>query len=167
MVRLDLDNSQYLLDRLRALEDDRIQIVPFMPVPYDWGRRRRTRPTVDRVGVSNGPGELPGLSVQRTIAVEAMQAQLIGTMEIDASTNCLMFRAGGTLLEVAWPWGWTVEIRSGEVALVDERGETVCWVGEEISIGGGFMDAGTADIVSCAGRGRVFIASGAVQVEEV
>jgi hypothetical protein len=119
-----------------------------------------------RVGVATEPVELPGLSVQRLIAVEAMQAQLIGTVEIEDSTNCLMFRFVGTLVEVAWPWGWSVEIRSGEIALIDEGGETVCWVGEEISVGGGFLDAADADIVSCAGHERVFIASGAVQVEE-
>ncbi|WP_328321096.1 hypothetical protein OHA70_23515 [Kribbella sp. NBC_00382] len=166
MVRLDSDNSQYLLDRLRALEDDRIQIVPFTPTPYDWGRRRRTRPAADPA-LATGSVVVPGLSVQRLIAIEAMQAQLIGALEVDASTNCLMFRAGSMLLEVAWPWGWRAELRSGEIALVDERGETVCWVGEEISIGGGFVDAATADIVSCAGHSRVFIASGAVRVDEV
>jgi hypothetical protein len=166
LVRLDTDNSQYWLDRLRGLEDDRILIVPFTPTPYDWGRPKRSRPVGDRLGAATGPVELPGLSVQRLIATEAMQAQLTGALEVDGSTNCLLFRAGSTLVEVAWPWGWSVEIRSGEVALVDERGETVCWVGEEISIGGGSVDAAPADIVSCAGHERVFIASGAVQVDE-
>jgi hypothetical protein len=167
MVRLDTDKSQYLLDRLRALKDDRILIVPFTPTPYDWGRPKRTRPAADRVvGLETAPGELPRLSVQRLIATEAMQAQLIGTLEIDSSTNCLMFRDGPTVVEVAWPWGWTVDIRSGEIALIDERGETVCWLGEEISIGGGTVDAASADIVSYAGHQRVFLASGAIQVDE-
>jgi hypothetical protein len=166
LVRLDLDNSQHMLDRLRGLEDDRILIVPFTPTPYDWGRPKRSRLVGDRAGVATAPAELPGLSVQRLIALEAMQAQLIGALEVDGSTNCLLFRHGSTLVEVAWPCGWSVEIRSGEIALVDERGETVCWVGEEISIGGGFMDAAAADIVSCAGHERVFIASGSVRIEE-
>lgn len=166
LVALGRDDTQVLLDRLRGLEDDRIQIVPFTPTPYDWRRRTRTRPMADRVGMAAGPVELPGLSVKRAIAFEAMQAQLIGTVEVDGSTNCLMFRYGATLVEVAWPWGWSVEIRLGEIALVDERGETVCWVGEEISIGGGFLDAADAEIVSCAGQERVFVASGAVEVDE-
>jgi hypothetical protein len=166
LVRLDTDKSQYWLDRLRGLEDDRILIVPFTPTPHDWGRRPRTRPMDRRVAASTAPLELPGLSVQRLISLFAMQARFTGTVEIDGPTSCLMLRHGGRLVEVAWPWGWTVEIRSDEVALVDERGETVCWVGEEISIGGGFLDTDPADILSCAGHAQVFIASGSVEVEE-
>ncbi|MDX6282463.1 MAG: hypothetical protein QOH03_3534 [Kribbellaceae bacterium] len=167
LVPLDRDHAQVWLDRLRGLEDDRILIVAFTPTPYVWERPKRTRPVGDRGGAATAPVELPGLSVQRLIALRAMQARLTGTVEIDGTTNCLMLRHGDRLVEVAWPWGWSVEIRSGEVALVDERGETVCWVGEEISIGGGYMDAAAADVVSCAGRAGVFIASGAVRVEEV
>ncbi|MEV6415561.1 hypothetical protein [Kribbella sp. NPDC051718] len=165
LVRLDTDKSQYWLDRLQALEDDRILIVPFMPKPHDWGRAKRSRPMADRVRTAVVPAELPGLSVQRLVAVEAMQARLSGTVEIDSSTNCLMLRAGDRLVEVAWPWGWTVEVRLGEVALVDERGETVCWVGEQIAIGGGSVDAGPADVDRCAGHPQVFMASGSVEIE--
>ncbi|GAB2679859.1 hypothetical protein GCM10009743_65150 [Kribbella swartbergensis] len=35
---------------------------------------------------------MPGLTVQRDAPTVALQAQLIGTLEIDTSTNCLVVR---------------------------------------------------------------------------
>jgi hypothetical protein len=61
---------------------------------------------------------VPGLTVQRRALDFGMQARLVGTLEIDPSTNCLVVRmgntlAGDTLVDVAWPLGWGVAIRAG------------------------------------------------------
>jgi hypothetical protein len=99
-----------------------------------------------------------------------MQAQLIGTLEIDTSTNCLVVRiavgtAAGTGdslvdVDVAWPPGWSVAIRGGEIALIDAAGQTAGRLGDEVWVGGGSVDATRANVVSCTGSKKVFEASG-------
>lgn len=104
--------------------------------------------------------QLPGLTVQRYDPGFAMQAQLIGTLEIEPSTNCLVVRKGNTLVDVAWPLGWSVAIRDGAIALIDASGQTASRLGDEVRVGGGSVDADRADVVSCTGRKLVFLASG-------
>lgn len=109
--------------------------------------------------------DLPGLTVQRIAPTVSMQAQLIGTLDIDAATNCLVFRmpvdrGDIRLVDIAWPPGWSVTVRDGELALLDATGATACHLGEEVSIGGGFVDVDRADAVPCTGQERIFVASG-------
>jgi hypothetical protein len=110
--------------------------------------------------------DLPGLTVQRTDPMVAMQAQLIGTLDIDASTNCLVLgklvNIGDIpLVDVAWPAGWSVALRDGIPALLDATGATAGHVGDEVSVGGGFVDVARADVTAaCTGRTHVFVASG-------
>jgi len=108
---------------------------------------------------------LPGLTVQREAATVALHAALSGTLEIDASTNCLVVRTrmgtgAGTGrfvdIDVAWPPGWSVALRDGTPALIDETGQLACRPGDEIAVGGGFEDTSRIGVVSCTGRGRVF-----------
>ena len=103
---------------------------------------------------------LPGLTVQRRDPLFAMQSRLTGTLQINFSTNCLVVRTGATSIDVAWPPGWTVAIRDGDVVLVDADGHTAGRVGDEVAVGGGSIDAATADVVPCTGRTEVFVASG-------
>jgi hypothetical protein len=109
---------------------------------------------------------VPGWTVQREAPVESLMAQLIGTLEIDTSTNCLVVRiAVGTGdrfvdVDVAWPPGWSVAIRDGEIVLIDAAGQTVRRLGDEVWVGGGFVDANQANVVSCTGGRQVFVASG-------
>jgi hypothetical protein len=109
---------------------------------------------------------VPGLTAQREDPVESLMAQLIGTLEIDTSTNCLVVRiAVGTRdrlvdVDVAWPPGWSVAIRDGEIVLIDSAGQTVRRLGDEVWVGGGFIDAARADVVSGTGARHVFVASG-------
>jgi hypothetical protein len=109
---------------------------------------------------------VPGMTAQREDPVESLMAQLIGTLEIDTSTNCLVVRiAVGTRdrlidVDVAWPPGWSVAVRGGEVVLIDAAGQTIRRLGDEVWVGGGFVDADQANVVSCTGRRQVFVASG-------
>jgi hypothetical protein len=113
---------------------------------------------------------VPGLTVQRQTAPEALLAQLIGTLEIDSATNCLVVRiavgtAAGTGdglvdIDVAWPPGWSLAIRDGEIALIDAAGQTAGRLGDEVWVGGGSVDAARANVVSCTGATDVFLASG-------
>ncbi|GAA1148221.1 hypothetical protein GCM10009630_53470 [Kribbella jejuensis] len=113
----------------------------------------------------NRDAALPGLTVQREVATVALQAQLTGTLGIDASTNCIVVRSlistsPGTDslvdIDVAWPPGWSVGLRGGAPALIDETGQVACRPGDEIALGGGFKDTSRMGVVSCTGQGRVF-----------
>lgn len=109
--------------------------------------------------------DLPGLTVQRVAPTEQMQARLMGTIEIDTATNCLVVRIavgyGDTLLvDVAWPPGWSVASRNGKPSLLDATGATAAHLGDEVDVGGGSVDVARADAVPCTGRDSVFIASG-------
>jgi hypothetical protein len=108
---------------------------------------------------------VPGLTVQRRALDFFMQAQLMGTLEIDPSTNCLVVRTrntlvGDVLVDVAWPLGWSVAIRDGEIALIDADGQTTCRLGDEVWAEGGSIDADQANVISCTGSEQVFVASG-------
>jgi hypothetical protein len=88
-------------------------------------------------GGADRAGDLivPGLTVQRRALDFAMQAQQIGTLEVDPSTNCLVVRTRNTLVgdmvvDVAWPLGWSVAIRDGEIALIDAAGQTARRLGD-------------------------------------
>lgn len=111
---------------------------------------------------------LPGLTVQLKVPTVWMQAALPGTLQIDASTNCLVVRSPisfapgvDTLvdIDVAWPPGWSVALRDGTLALIDANGQVAGRPGDEVVVGGGFKDTSRMGIVSCTGKGRVFEAS--------
>ncbi|HWD83785.1 MAG TPA: hypothetical protein VG497_33020 [Kribbella sp.] len=113
----------------------------------------------------NRDAALPGLTVQLKVPTVAMQAALPGTLEIDASTNCLVVRTRmgtgvGTGrfvdIDVAWPPGWSVALRDGTPALIDANGQVACRLGDEITVGGGSKDISRMGILSCTGKGRVF-----------
>jgi hypothetical protein len=106
---------------------------------------------------------VPGLTVQRRVLDFGMQSRLMGSLEIDPSTNCLVVRMGNTLVgdmlvDVAWPLGWSVAIREGEIALIDAAGQTAGRLGDEVWVGGGSIDAAQANVVSCTGSKQVFVA---------
>jgi hypothetical protein len=116
-------------------------------------------------------GRLPGLTVQREVLTFELQAQIMGTLAIDTSTDCLTLRtpvgtAVGTeyrLVDVAWPLGWYVAIRDEAVSLIDAAGHTAARLGDETFVGGGFLTPEQAKVISCMGQERVFQASGALR----
>jgi hypothetical protein len=67
-------------------------------------------------------------------------------------------------IDVAWPPGWSVALRDGKPALIDATGQLACRPGDEIAVGGGFVDIPVIDVVSCTGKERVFEASGLTHV---
>jgi hypothetical protein len=110
------------------------------------------------------------LTVQRTFLLEELLAQLIGILDIDPATNCLVVRHqvghideslgvafADELIDVAWPLGSTVAIRDGKPAILDATGQTIAHVGDEVSVGGGRVPTTTAGVVSCAGQDHVFV----------
>lgn len=108
---------------------------------------------------------MPGLTVQREAPTVALQSRLIGTLEIDTSTNCLVVRTSiGTAvgtdslvdIDVAWPPGWSVVLRDGTPTLVDATGQLACLPGDEVDLGGGFVDTALIDVVACTGQERIF-----------
>jgi hypothetical protein len=123
---------------------------------------------MDRDAKQSQDAAMPGLTVQREAPTVALQAQLIGTLGIDTSTNCLVVRtpmgnAAGTDslvdIDVAWPPGWSVALRDGTLALIDATGQLACRPGDEITVGGGFKDTTRIGVVSCTGQARIFQAS--------
>lgn len=120
---------------------------------------------MDRDAKQSPDAPMPGLTVQRKAPTVASQAGLPGTLEIDASTNCLVVRtpigtgAGTDRLvdiDVAWPPGWSVALRDGTPALIDASGQVACRPGDEVLVGGGFWDTSRIGVVSCTGQARVF-----------
>ncbi|MEJ1110885.1 MULTISPECIES: hypothetical protein [unclassified Kribbella] len=120
---------------------------------------------MNRDATQNPDAAMPGLTVQRKAPTVALQAQLIGTLEIDTSTNCLVVRtpmgtAAGTNrlvdIDVAWPPGWSVALRDGTPALIDAAGQLAARPGNEVYVGGGYVDTAVADVVSCTGQERIF-----------
>lgn len=116
---------------------------------------------------------MPGLTVQRKAPTVDLQAQLIGTLGIDTSTNCLVVRTVMSTpavpdrlvdIDVAWPPGWSVALRDGTPALIDATGQLAARPGDEIAVGGGFVDTAVMDVVSCTGQERIFQASGLTRV---
>ncbi|MEV4263514.1 hypothetical protein [Kribbella sp. NPDC049584] len=113
----------------------------------------------------NRDAEMPGLTVQCKAPTVALQAALPGTLEIDTVTNCLVVRtqisrAPGIHnlvdIDVAWPPGWSVALRDGVVVLLDAAGQIAGRLGDEVIVGGGFVDIAIADVVSCTGQERIF-----------
>jgi hypothetical protein len=106
----------------------------------------------------------PGVTVQREDPQIWMQAQLIGTLDIDPSTNCLVLRPVNIedleFVDVAWPRGWSVTLHDGNPTLTDRTGVAVAQVGDEVSVGGGFLDTLRAEVIACTGQQAVFVASG-------
>jgi hypothetical protein len=102
---------------------------------------------------------LPGMTVQQTFLLEELMAQLIGILDIDPSTNCLVVRTPSTErpFDVAWPLGSTVAIRDGKPALIDATGQTVAHVGDEVSVGGGWISTTTAGVIPCTGQDHVWM----------
>jgi hypothetical protein len=113
---------------------------------------------------------LPGMTVQHTFLLEELLAQLIGILDIDPATNCLVVRIqvghpdesrgdafSDRLIDVAWPVGSTVAIRDDKPAILDAAGQTIAHVGDEVALGGGSVPTSTANVTSCTGQDHVFI----------
>jgi hypothetical protein len=101
---------------------------------------------MDRDAKQSPDAPMPGLTVQRKAPTVASQSRLIGTLEIDTSTNCLVVRTPistvpGTEslvdVDVAWPPGWSVALYDGTPALIDAAGQLAGRPLDEVDVGGG------------------------------
>ncbi|WP_433013336.1 hypothetical protein [Kribbella sp. CA-294648] len=127
---------------------------------------------VNREAEHDADALLPGLTLQRVPPLEHLHAQASGTLAIDPSTNCLVLRCAASRLvdgaivtvqefvDIAWPLGWSVGIHNGKLALLDATGQVVGQLGDDVFIGGGSVDTAIANVTSCTGQPRVFVASG-------
>ena len=120
---------------------------------------------MDRDAKQSHDAPMPGLTVQREAPTVALQSRVIGTLEIDISTNCLVVRTHISAavgveslvdIDVAWPPGWSVVLRDGEPALIDAAGQPAGRPGDEVDVGGGFVDTAVLGVVSCTGQKRIF-----------
>jgi hypothetical protein len=120
---------------------------------------------MDRDAKQSPDAPMPGLTVQRKAPTVASQSRLIGTLEVDTSTNCLVVRtpistAPGVEslvdIDVAWPPGWSVALYDGTPALIDAAGQLAGRPGDEVDVGGGFWDTTRIGVVSCTGQERIF-----------
>src|SRR4051794_15305702 len=117
----------------------RCPAIPYRPARPSFGALMVDDPGNPVDGSEPRGGEprraMPGLSLQRDLPSESLLAQLIGTLEIDTSTNCLMVNNGIMLVDVAWPPGWTIATRDNEIALIDAAGHTAGKLGDEVYVG--------------------------------
>jgi hypothetical protein len=66
-----------------------------------------------------------------------MDALLTGRLVADDDVGILVAAADGTRIVVVWPHGWVAVDADGLRTLLNDRGEPVARVGDEVGIGGG------------------------------
>jgi hypothetical protein len=100
----------------------------------------------------------PRLTVQQRPAKQ-MAARLEGVLAVDEAANCLVVEKGGRRIDVAWPPGFSVEVRDASLVLVDASGQTVAKLGDTVVLGGGYISPLAAHATSCTGSASVFAAA--------
>lgn len=81
-----------------------------------------------------------GLRTAPAPAQACMDALIGGTLVRHAPSGLGITDADGQTTTVVWPFGYSARDEGGRIALVDERGQVVAHVGDEIQVGGGFGD---------------------------
>lgn len=77
-------------------------------------------------------------------AVQAcMDALATGVLARHPLTGFGVAEAGGSVMPVTWPSGWSAGYRDGAAALFDGAGVLIATEGGSISIGGGMIDGET------------------------
>jgi hypothetical protein len=66
-----------------------------------------------------------------------MDALLTGRLVADAEVGIAVEAPDGTRIVVVWPHGWAAVDADGSRTLLNDRGEPVARVGDEVGIGGG------------------------------
>lgn len=65
-----------------------------------------------------------------------------GTLVADATDGLAVAKSDGRIVAVDWPYGFSARMAGGRLALIDRRGSIVARVGDSLSFGGGFGEAG-------------------------
>ena len=69
--------------------------------------------------------------------VACMDALLIGQLVADEDAGVLIQAADGTTIVVVWPHGWVAVDEDSRRVVVNDRGDPVAQVGDQVAIGGG------------------------------
>jgi hypothetical protein len=74
-----------------------------------------------------------------------LQAVLGGELAVDDVTG-LGLVGNGNRQHVTWPYGWTTRTDGSRIALVGRQGQMLAHVGYQVTMGGGNVGDGTAEI---------------------
>jgi hypothetical protein len=87
---------------------------------------------------STGSLDGPVLRSPTQIGAGGMEAEIVGVLQYDESSNCLLLEANGVLVPIVWPSGtrW-----SDERAAVVVEGDQIAEIGATVSGAGGYIKA--------------------------
>ena len=95
---------------------------------------------VSTLRVVDGPAEVAGVDLLTyTHTGGGMDALARGRLTVD--NGCLAIDSGGRSTYVVWPEGYALVDRGGRTVLIDPVGREVAGLGEDVSLGGGFLSA--------------------------
>ena len=69
--------------------------------------------------------------------VACMDALLTGRLVADADAGVVVQAADGATIVVVWPHGWVAVDQDDQRVVVNDRGDPVAQVGDQVAIGGG------------------------------
>lgn len=92
------------------------------------------------------PSPLP-LLTQASPATICMFGRFGGTLAVDPVSG-LGLVDSGRVIHVRWPFGYAARADGGSVLLIDAKGQVLARTGDQVAIGGGYVDGA---IVACPG----------------
>jgi hypothetical protein len=75
-----------------------------------------------------------------------MQALTGGQLVADPVSGVGLRSAGGPVVHLSWPPGWSARDDAGSIAIVDANGAIVAHVGDTVQLGGGGGSGGDWDV---------------------
>lgn len=103
-------------------------------------------------GPPNRSSQGPFINTSPSPSNSVMQALVGGVIEV-SSNGCLVVRNGGTVTDLFWPYGFSVDTGpDGSVAVLDETGHRVATVGRSFTAAGGYVQI--RDLACRAGGGH-------------
>ena len=72
------------------------------------------------------------------VAQACMDALAGGKLAVNNESGLGITSADGEAMPVEWPFGYTARNELGTTVLVDDKGQVVAKVGDDVSVGGGF-----------------------------
>jgi len=75
-----------------------------------------------------------------------LQALAVGQLVADPVSGVGPGSAGGPVLHLSWPPGWSARDDAGSIAIIDANGAIVAHVGDTVQLGGGGGSGGVWDV---------------------